>query len=100
MTIAMTRRRMSPNEMIIRFAVCLLVVSVLAACQSTTTTKRETLREMNARYASSPNPNISSEPAPPAEGPEEVSGDRSSDPVRNPALLPTPLLRRSAAGSL
>ena len=99
MTIAMTTREVKPNQMLIRFAVCLLTVSVLAACQSTTTTKRETLREMNARYASSPNPNISSEPAPPAEGPEEVSGDLT-DPVRNPALLPTPLLRRSAAGSL
>ena len=96
----MTLRGMNPNQLIIRFAVCLITVSVLAACQSTSTTKRETLREMNARYANSPNPNISSEPAPPAEGPEEVSGDRSSDPIRNPALLPTPLLRRSAAGSL
>ena len=39
--------------MMIKIAACLLTLGFLAACQSTTTTtKRETLRETNARYAS------------------------------------------------
>lgn len=46
------------------------------------------------------NPNPVEEPAPPAEGPEDVPAAGSIDPNRNPGLLPTPLLRASAAGSL
>ena len=85
-------------KMIIKIAACLLALGFFAACQSTTTTKRETLREMNSRYAS--NENVSStvsEPAPPAEGPEDVPPDRSMDPIHNPALVPSPLLRENAA---
>ena len=40
------------------------------------------------------------EPAPPAEGPEDVPATGTVDPNRNPGLLPTPLLRGNAAGSL
>ena len=40
------------------------------------------------------------EPAPPAEGPEDIPAEGPVDPNRNPGLLPTPLLRASAAGSL
>ena len=59
--------------MIIRIAACLLTLGFLAACQSTTTTKRETLRETTARYASNEGPSSTlNEPAPPAEGPEDV----------------------------
>ena len=84
--------------MIIKTAACLLALGFFAACQSTNTTKRETLRERNARYASNESASSTlSEPAPPAEGPEDVPPDRSMDPIHNPALVPTPLLRENAA---
>jgi hypothetical protein len=85
--------------MMIKIAACLLAVSFLAACESTKTTKRETLREMTARYASNSSASNLNEPAPPAEGPEDVPADRPMDPVQNPALVPSPLLRASAIGS-
>ena len=86
--------------MIIKIAACLLAVAFLAACETTTTTKRETLRETTSRYASSESASNLSEPAPPAEGPEDVSAaDHPMDPIRNPALVPSPLLRTNAAGS-
>jgi hypothetical protein len=86
--------------MMIKIAACLLAVSFLAACETTKTTKRETLREMNARYASNTNASSNlNEPAPPAEGPEDVPANRPMDPVENPALVPTPLLRTTAIGS-
>jgi hypothetical protein len=86
--------------MMIKIAACLLALGFLAACESTRTAKRETLREMTARYASneSPSSNVS-EPAPPAEGPEDVPADRSTDPTQNPALVPSPLLRANAIGN-
>lgn len=84
--------------MMIKIAACLLAVSFLAACESTKTTKRETLREMTARYAS--NNTSSTEPMPPAEGPEDVPADRPMDPTQNPALVPSPLLRTNAIGGL
>jgi hypothetical protein len=52
---------------------------------------------MNARYASNTSLN---EPAPPAEGPEDVPASRPMDPIENPALVPTPLLRTNAIGGL
>ena len=83
----------------IKIAACLLTVAFFTACSSTqTATKRTTLREMYATAdASSYNYN---EPAPPAEGPEDVPAEGPRDPVRNPALVPSPLLRANAAGSL
>ena len=86
--------------MMIKIAACLLAVSFLAACESTKTTKRETLREMTARYASNESASSTlNEPAPPAEGPEDVGADGTLDPTQNPALVPSPLLRASAIGS-
>jgi uncharacterized lipoprotein len=82
--------------MMIKIAACLLAVGFLAGCESTKTTKRETLREMTARYASNTSLN---EPAPPAEGPEDVPANRPMDPIENPALVPTPLLRANAIGN-
>ena len=84
--------------MMIKIAACLLAVSFLAACESTKTTKRETLREMTARYASNSASTLS-EPAPPAEGPEDVPANRPMDPIENPALVPSPLLRANAIGN-
>jgi len=37
------------------------------------------------------------EPMPPAEGPEDVAPGPAQDPTRNPGLVPSPLLRYSAA---
>jgi uncharacterized lipoprotein len=85
--------------MMTKIAACLLAVAFLAACETTKTTKRETLREMTTRYASSESASTLNEPAPPAEGPEDVSADRSMDPTRNPALVPSPLLRTNAIGN-
>ena len=84
--------------MITRIAACLLLVGFLAACETTSTTKRETVRDQTSRYAGNQNVAPSNEPAPPAEGPEESNGNL--DPNQNPALVPSPLLRASAAGSL
>lgn len=84
--------------MMIKIAACLLAVGFLAGCETTKTTKRETLREMNARYAN--NTSAQNEPAPPAEGPEDVPENRRFDLDGNPALVPTPLLRTNAIGGL
>ena len=87
--------------MMTKIAACLLAVSLLAACTTTNTTQRTTLREMNnARLASNDTTSGNlNEPAPPAEGPEDIPGNERYDPVRNPALVPSPLLRVNAAGS-
>ena len=83
----------------IKIAACLLTVVFFTACTSTqTATKRTTLREM---YASADASSYSyDDPPPPAEGPEDVPAEGPRDPVRNPALVPSPLLRANAAGSL
>ena len=83
----------------IKIAACLLAVGFLTACESTKTTKRETLREMTARYASNNSAANLNEPAPPAEGPEDVPANRPMDPIENPALVPSPLLRTNAIGN-
>ena len=85
--------------MMIKIAACLLALGFLAGCSTTTTAKRETLREQNARYASGANAS-SNELAPVAEGPEEVPANQSTDPNDNPALVPSPLLRANAIGGL
>lgn len=86
--------------MMIKIAACLLAVTFLASCETTKTTQRTTLREMNeARLASADTSFYANEPAPPAEGPEDVPAEGPRDPIRNPALVPSPLLRMNAAGS-
>ncbi|MDQ6810006.1 MAG: hypothetical protein M3Z64_11375 [Verrucomicrobiota bacterium] len=84
--------------MITKIAASLLLVSMLAACETTKTTKRETIREMTSRYASS-DANSLNEPPPPAEGPEDVPAEGPGEVLRNPGLVPTPLLRGNAAAS-
>jgi hypothetical protein len=88
--------------MITKIAACLLAVSLLASCTTTTTTaKRTTLREMNiARLAEADTTIDPNDPPSPAEGPEDVPAEGPHDPIRNPALVPSPLLRANAAGSL
>ena len=85
--------------MITKIAASLLTVSLLAACGTTNTAanKRTTLREM---YATNSNATSNlNEPPSPAEGPEDVPGEGPGDLNRNPALVPSPLLRVNAAGS-
>ena len=78
----------------IQIASFLLAGAFLTSCQTTSTTKTGTLEERMARYASATS---STEPAPPAEGPADVPVDTALDVNRNPALVPSPLLRNSAA---
>ena len=85
--------------MITKITAGLLALTLLAACETTKTTQRTTLRETNAaRLASADTTNLN-EPPSPAEGPEDVPSEGPRDPGRNPALVPSPLLRVNAAGS-
>jgi len=78
----------------IQTALCLLSVTFLAACSTTsqTTAQRGTLEQrlMN-KYAAVDN--TGREPAPPAEGPEDVPAAGPNNVDRNPILVPSPLLR-------
>jgi hypothetical protein len=87
--------------MITKITAGLLAVTLLAACETTKTTQRTTLREMNAaRLASTDTSSTNlNEPPAPAEGPEDIPAEGPRDPARNPALVPSPLLRVNAAGS-
>jgi hypothetical protein len=82
----------------IRIAAALLSLALLPACSTTqTTAQHQTLEQrLMTKYAS--NDNLA-EPAPPAEGPEDIPADAPDDLNRNPSLVPTPLLRSSAASS-
>lgn len=83
--------------MIIKIATCLLALSVFTACETTQSTAQRQTLEQRMLAA---NTGVSSEPAPPAEGPEDVPAEGPIDPSRNPGLLPTPLLRGNAASGL
>jgi hypothetical protein len=77
-----------------KITISLLTLALLSACETTTTTtaaKRQTLAERMAFVANN------DEPAPPAEGPDDVPPGPAQDPSRNPGLVPSPLLRYSAA---
>ncbi len=52
---------------------------------------------MMAKYATADT--TTEEPAPPAAGPEDVPADAPTEVERNPALVPSPALRLSAASS-
>ena len=87
-------RKQSQN-MIIKLATCLLAAGLFSSCASTQVAKNGTLEErMKQQHA---NAYVVAEPAPPAEGPEDVPAEAPSDVNRNPALVPSPLLRASAA---
>jgi hypothetical protein len=85
--------------MITKITAGLLAITLLAACETTKTTQRTTLREMNSSRLASADTS-STDPAPPAEGPEDIPAEGPRDPARNPALVPSPLLRTNAAGGL
>jgi len=84
----------------IQSVLSLLCMACLAACSTTSsiTTNQETLAQrLNAKYAGT---NTSGQdPAPPAAGPEDVPAELPTDVNRNPMLVPTPLLRYSAASN-
>lgn len=83
--------------MITKITAALLAVTLFASCSSTTTTtKRTTLRETNAARLASTD---TTEAYPPAEGPDAVAAG-PADLEHNPAIVPSPLLRSSAAGGL
>lgn len=86
--------------MILKIATCLLAVSLFTSCASTSTTAQRETMEQRLLAQNSVNPNAINEPMPPAEGPEDIPAEGPVDPIRNPALLPTPLLRASAASGL
>ena len=78
-------------------------LALLSACQTTDLAHRQTLEQRtlaqqqrnHAAYAA----NTDVEPPSPAEGPDDVPEGPARDPYRNPALVPSPLLRYSAASS-
>jgi hypothetical protein len=86
------------RRMKIQIATCLLSLALLPACSTTTQTtaaNQTSEQRMAAKYASIEN---AEEPAPPAEGPDDIPAV-PVDMKRNPGLVPTPLLRDSAASS-
>jgi hypothetical protein len=88
--------------MILKIVTPVFALALLGACQTTTTAQRQNLeqrkvaeRQQNhATYAA----NTDVEPPPPAEGPQDAP-ENARDPNRNPALVPSPLLRYSAAST-
>jgi len=89
-------------QMKIQIAFCLLTLALLPACSTTsqTTAANQSLEQrLMAKYASNATePGApGEEPARPAEGPEDVPADAPSNVDRNPALMPSPLLRYWAA---
>ena len=79
-----------------KLALSLIVAALLPACTTTKTTSTTMSSDAKAsRYA-----NDSMEAAPPAEGPEaDIPTEGPADVNINPAYVPTPLLRGSAAAS-
>src|SRR2546423_7904591 len=80
---------------VMKLIIGLLALALLAACETTapitpTATMKPALAERLAVLNTD-------EPMPPAEGPEDVAPGRAQDPTRNPGLVPSPLLRYSAA---
>ena len=89
--------------MIAKIATCLLAAALCSACTTTQTasnTGRQTLEQRLLAQNAPMNPYSADEPMPPAEGPEDIPAEGPVDPSRNPALLPSPLLRANAAAGL
>ena len=92
--------------MIAKIATCLLAAALCTACTTTQTAStngggRQTLEQrLLAQNSPTTNPYSADEPMPPAEGPEDIPAEGPVDPNRNPALLPSPLLRANAAAGL
>jgi hypothetical protein len=83
----------------LKIAAALLSLALLPACSTTQTAEHRTLEErMKDKYAGVEA--VGAEPASPAEGPDDIAADAPNDVNRNPKLLPSPLLRQSAASGL
>ena len=82
----------------IKIATCFFSIALLSACSTTQMAERQTLEQrlMN-KYAAADV--TGAEPASPPEGPDDIPAEAPADPNRNPKLVPTPLLRQSAASS-
>jgi len=80
--------------LIIKFIIGLFGLAFLAACETTTITPTASMKPALAERLAALN---TDEPMPPAEGPEDVAPGPARDPTRNPGLVPSPLLRYSAA---
>jgi hypothetical protein len=81
----------------IKLALSLLAVALVSACTTTKTASNTRISsdDKSMRYAN----NAIGEPAPPADGPTaDIPSQGPSDINANPAYMPTPLLRSSAAG--
>ena len=78
------------------FMVVALVLSSVTGCQTTTITPTAKTKPALADRLAVLN---TDEPMPPAEGPEDVAPGPAQDPTRNPGLVPSPLLRYSAASA-
>ncbi|MBA3544407.1 MAG: hypothetical protein H0T83_08220, partial [Chthoniobacterales bacterium] len=77
------------------FALSLILAALVPACTTTRTASTAGTGSYKASYA-----NTSVEPAPPGEGPEaDIPSEGPADVNANPAYIPTPLLRSSAAAS-
>jgi hypothetical protein len=93
------RASLEHHIMILKIVTPVFALALLGACQTTQTAQHQTLeqrilaqRQSHATYAA----NSDVEPPPPAEGPQDAP-EGAGDPNRNPALVPSPLLRYSAA---
>jgi hypothetical protein len=79
-----------------KIALCLLAAALLPACTTTKTASQTSATNdyKSTRYAN----NSVGEPAPPAEGPTaDIPSEGPADVNLNPAYVPSPLLRASAA---
>jgi hypothetical protein len=76
--------------------VVVLALGFLTACQTATVTPTAKMKPALAERMAALN---TEEPMPPAEGPEDVAPGPAQDPTRNPGLVPSPLLRYSAASA-
>ena len=76
-----------------------LAVALLTGCETTktTTTTKKTAAAGQSKVANRIALANNDEPMPPAEGPQDVPPGPGRDPIRNPGLVPTPVLRASAA---
>lgn len=86
----------------IKIAASLFSLALLSACSTTQTTAQHQSLEQRlmTKYAAVDNTSTTAEPAPPAEGPDDIPADAPSEPAKNPKLVPTPLLRQVAASGL
>jgi hypothetical protein len=80
--------------LIMKRIIGLFALAFLTACETTTITPTASMKPALADRLAVLN---TDEPMPPAEGPEDVAPGPARDPTRNPGLVPSPLLRYSAA---